>query len=107
MALITATAVSSSGTLLTLVAANLTDTVAADDETWLHVNNASAGAITVSISDPGRTPVGNAGTVVANSVAPGTSRMFALFARNNDPTTLLTTITYSAVATVTAGAFRA
>jgi hypothetical protein len=106
MALITATAVNQVGTLVSLVAANTTDTITADDSTWLHVKNSSGGAITVSISDPGKTPVGNSPTVPAQSVAAGTERLFQLFARNNDPITNVTTITYSSVVSVTAGAFR-
>lgn len=107
MALITATSLTRAGTLLSLAAVNLTDTIVADDETWLHVTNASGGAITVSLSDPGLTPLGNAPTVVANSVAAGTTRLFPLFAKQNDPITGVTTITYSSTASVTAAAYRA
>ncbi len=107
MALLTPTSVvNGAGTLVSLAAANLTDTVQADDSCWLHVKNASGGAITVSISDPNFTTVGNPGTVTARSVAAGTERLFDLRAANNDPTTNVTTITYSAVTSVTAAVFR-
>ena len=107
MALITATALARAGTLVTLATPSASDTIVADDETWLHVKNASGGAITVTLSDPGTTPVGNAPTLVANSVAAGTERLFPLQARQNDPVTGVTTITYSATASVTSAAFRA
>lgn len=107
MALITATAVSRAGTLITLATPAASDTIVADDETWYHVKNASAGSITVTISDGGTTPIGNAATLVANSVAAGTERLFALFTRNNDPITGVTTLTCSSTVTVTAAAFRA
>ena len=107
MALLTPTSVvAGAGTLLSLVAANSSDTVAADDSCWLHVKNASGGAITVTISDGGNTPGGNPANVTARSVAAGTERLFDLRAAYNDITTGLTTITYSATASVTAGVFR-
>ena len=107
MALITATSLARAGTLVTLATPTTSDTIVADDETWLHVKNASGGAITVTLSDPGLTPVGNAPTLVANSVAAGTERLFPLFAKQNDPVTGVITITYSATASVTSAAFRA
>lgn len=106
MALITATAITAAGTAPTLAAVNTTDTVVADDGTWLHVNNASGGAITVTISDGGSTPGGNPASVTARSVPAGTARLFPLSSKFNDPTTGVTTLTYSSATSVTAAAFR-
>lgn len=106
MALITATSIVAAGTPVTLSAVSSTDTIAADDQTYLHVNNASGGAITVTISDGGSTPAGNPASVTARSVPAGAARLFPLSSRNNDQTTGVTTITYSGTTSVTAAAFR-
>lgn len=106
MALITATAISVAGTEPTLAAVNASDTVAADDTMWLHVNNGGGGAITVTISDGGSTPAGNPASTTAHSVPAGAARLFPLTARTNDSSTGLTTITYSGTTSVTAAVFR-
>lgn len=107
MALLTVTSLVRTGTLVSLAAVNTTDTVVADDETWLHVKNASGGAITVTLSDGTTSAIGNAPTLVANSVAAGAERLFPLYQKQNDSTTGVTTITYSSATSVTAAAFRA
>ena len=105
MAVLTPTAVPAAGLAIALVAANSSDNVAATDNMWLHVKNGGAGSITVSISDTGSTPAGNAGTVVAQTITAGAERLIALSTRNNAAATGLTTITYSGVTTVTAAVF--
>lgn len=106
MALLTATAIAAAGTAPTLAAVNSSDTIAADDSMWLHVNNASGGAITVTISDGGATPGGNPASTTARSVPAGQARLFPLRAAFNDLTTGLTTIAYSGTSSVTAAVFR-
>lgn len=106
MALITATSLSVAGTALTLAAVNASDTVAADDATFLVVTNGGGGSINVTISDGGSTPAGNPASTTARAVAAGQTRAFPLTSRTNDQTTGVTTITYSGTTSVTAGAFR-
>jgi hypothetical protein len=106
VALLSATTISVAGTAPTLAAVNSTDTVAADDTMWLHVNNGGGGSITVTISDGGTTPAGNAASTTARTVGAGAARLFPLTAKTNDPATGVTTITYSGTTSVTAGVFR-
>ena len=106
MALLTPTTITTAGTTQTLAAVNSSDTVAADDSMWLVVTNGSGGAITVTISDSGLTPAGNAATTTAVSVANGATKLFPLTAKTNSASTGLTTIAYSATSCVTAGVFR-
>ena len=70
------------------------------------VTNGSGGAITVTISDSGLTPAGNAATTTAVSVANGATKLFPLTAKTNSAATGLTTIAYSATSSVTAAVFR-
>lgn len=105
MALLTPTAIVAAGVAPTLAAANATDTVVATDSQYLMVTNGGGGAITVTISDGGNTPAGNPASTTARSVPNGTSRLFPLSSRSNDPTTGVTTITYSGTTSVTAGVF--
>lgn len=108
MALLTTITAVGNGTLLSssLAAVNSSDTVAVpSDACWLHVKNGGGGAITVTISDPGSTPVGNAGTTSAVSVAAGAERLFRLTTKHNSPSTGVATITYSGTTSVTAGVF--
>lgn len=105
MALLTPTALSVAGTAPTLAAVNSTDTVAASDDMFLFVTNGGGGAITVTISDGGATPAGNAASTTARSIPAGQSRMYPLTSRTNDGTTGVTTFTYSGTTSVTAAVF--
>ena len=105
MALIAVQQITAAGLTPVLSAANLTDTVVVTNNlVHLQVANASGGAITVSISDPGATPSGNAGTVVPVSVGAGTTKLIPIPLTAVSPATGVATITYSAVTSVTAGA---
>jgi hypothetical protein len=106
MALLTPTTITTAGTAPTLAAVSASDTVAADDSMWLHVNNGGGGSINVTISDGGLTPAGNAASTSAVAVAAGTAKLFPLTARTNAPATGVTTITYSGTSSVTAAVFR-
>lgn len=106
MALLTPTTITTAGTTVTLAAVNTTDTVAADDSMWLHVANGSGGSITVTISDSGLTPAGNAATTTAVTVGAGAAKLLPLTAKTNSASTGLTTLTYSSASSVTAAVFR-
>lgn len=103
MALISRTGVVAAGTALTLVAVNSTDTVVADDSAVLIVANGGGSPITVTLSDGGSTPAGNPASTTARTVPAGATRLFPLNSRTNDPSTGVTTITYSSTSSVTAG----
>lgn len=84
------------------------DTFTPDRNTFLHIKNASAGAITVTIVTPRTDALGNA--IADNTVSvPATTgdRMIGPFPAEfyADPTTGLANITYSGVTSLTVGAF--
>lgn len=70
---------------------------------YLEVINGNAGADTVTVSDAGSTPSGNAltGGNYSASVAAGASRIFRIRREQANRTTGLVTITHSVTATVT------
>lgn len=106
MALLSPTTITPAGNAPTLAAVNSSDTVAADDSMWLHVNNGGGGSINVTISDGGSTPAGNPASTTARAVPAGQARLFPLTSRTNDGGTGLTTISYSGTTSVTAAVFR-
>ncbi len=84
------------------------DTLAPGSNVFLHVKNASGGAITVTIVTPRTDAVGN--PVADNTVSvPATTgdRMIGPFPAEiyADPTTGLVNVTYSGVTSLTVGAF--
>jgi hypothetical protein len=91
MALLTAVSVTSAATTVT----------AAANGALLNVINGSGGSINVTLSDPGTTDVGNAGTAVAQAVANGADRWFRLSPFHVNPATGVATVTYSGTTTVT------
>lgn len=110
MALLTVTAVTAAGVVTNLVAANSSDTISGVDigtrGVVLHVNNGGGAPINVTISDPGTTPAGNAGSARVVAVTNGTAKRIWIGPGNVDPVTNVATITYSAVTSVTAEAIR-
>ena len=72
------------------------------------LNNANAGTVTVTVSDPGRTPAGNApaGSARSYSITTGLQRQILIVPANVDPATGVVTITHSPTASVTAEAYR-
>jgi len=87
-----------------MTAANLTDTVSySSPNVFLQVLNGSGSTITVSISDAGATPSGNAGTIVPVSITAAQTKLIPL-PLGAIATTGVATITYSAITSVTAGA---
>jgi hypothetical protein len=105
MALRTATTVTTEATEVDAVAVAVSDTVDQSDigsrGCLLQVINGSGGSINVTLADPGSTPVGNAGTAVAQAVPAGEDRWFKLTQHHVDPATGVATITYSSATSVT------
>lgn len=104
-ALLTPQALTTAGLSPSLTAANSSDTVAISpgQKAFLYVLNGGGSSINVTISDPGLTPAGNAGTPVVVAVPNGTTpKLIPLVAGAVAPSTGLVTITYSAVTSVTA-----
>lgn len=67
----------------------------------LRVNNGGGAPINVTVSDPGSTGVGNAGTPAAQAVANGTAGWFRILPGNVNISTGLATVSYSATTSVT------
>lgn len=67
----------------------------------LRVNNGGGGSINVTVSDPGATAVGNAGTTAAQAVANGTAGWFRILPGNVNISTQLATVAYSGTTSVT------
>ena len=104
MALLSVQQITAAGLTPTLSAVTASDTVAvSNNSTYVHVLNGSGSPINVSISDPGSTPLGNAGTAVAVSVAAGAVKLIPIPLAAVSPATGVATISYSATTTVTAG----
>lgn len=85
------------------------DTFSPDKDTFLHVKNASGGALTVTIATPRTDAYGNA--IADNAVSiPATTgdRMIGPFPAEAyaDPTTGLASITYSGATDLTIGVFK-
>ncbi|MFF0823062.1 hypothetical protein ACFYUR_22095 [Micromonospora haikouensis] len=110
MALLTATSVTSAATTVTAVAVNSSDTISASDigtnGALLNVINGGGGSINVTISDPGTTAVGNAGTAVAQAVPAGADRWFRLSPGHVNQSTGVATVSYSGTSSVTAKLIR-
>lgn len=105
MALLTATSVTSTATTVTAAAVTGPDTISSSDigtnGALLQILNGGASPITVTISDPGTTAVGNAGTTAAQSVPNGSDRWFRLSPGHVNPATGVATVTYSGTGSVT------
>jgi hypothetical protein len=67
----------------------------------LRVNNGGGGSINVTVSDPGATGVGNAGTPAAQAVANGTAGWFRILPANVNISTQQATVSYSGTTSVT------
>lgn len=105
MALITATSILTTATTVTAAAAATSNTISASDigtrGCAINIINASGGSINVTLEDPGRTAVGNAGTEVAQAVANSADRWFKITKNHVDPATGLATVTLSSASSVT------
>lgn len=108
MALLVAQAASfDTGLTVVLTAANSSDTISVpDDRTFLIVVNGDGASKTVTLSTPG-TIYGQAIPDVPFVVPAGATKVIPLSpSRYNDPSTGLTTISYSATTSVTAAVVR-
>lgn len=106
MALLTATSVTAAATTVApLSPASTSETVSSSDigvnGALLQVINAGGASMTVTLSDPGFTGVGNAGTAVAQTVAAGADRWFRLSPGHVNPSSQVATVGLSTTASVT------
>lgn len=110
MALLTATSVTSTATTVTAAAVSSSDTISGSDigtnGALLQVLNGSGASINVTISDPGTTAIGNAGTTVPQAVPAGADRWFRLSPAHVNPSTGVATVAYSATTSVTSKLIR-
>ncbi|MFI2664885.1 hypothetical protein [Micromonospora carbonacea] len=105
MALLTATSVTGAATNVGSAAMSTSDTVSASDigvnGALLQVINGGGSPINVTLTDPGTTRVGNAGTAVAQAVPAGSDRWFRLSPGHVNPSTGVATVTLSSATSVT------
>lgn len=87
-------------------AVTASDTLPGGQGVFLHVKNANAGAVTVTIVTPESVDGDLAVADRAVSVATGAELMIPVQSRYNNLSTGVATVTYSPTASVTAGAFR-
>ncbi len=110
MAALTIQTMTASGLAPTTVsAAGGGDTVAVssgDDRTFLYINNGGGSPITVTLTDPGKTPAGSSATNPTVTVTNGTFKFIPLSPNLIDASTGLVSVGYSAVTTVTVAAVR-
>lgn len=95
----TTTAAGGSGDTVALASAT-------DDRTFLQVTNGGASSITVTITDPGLTPAGNAATNPAITVAASATKLIPLSPALVNASTGNVSISYSATTSVTVAAVR-
>lgn len=106
MAALTATTPTNAGTVTSGAAVAASDTIArtvmGPKGVYLEILNGNAGADSMTISDAGTTPAGNAlsGGTYAVSVPAGTNKVFHIKPDQVNPATLLVTVTHSVTATV-------
>jgi hypothetical protein len=90
-------------------AVNNGDTISGDDigdrGVILHVKTAGT-PTNVTVSDPLKTPAGNAGTPVATAIGATAEAKIFVGPKNVDPATRVATINYSSVTAATAQASR-
>lgn len=99
MALLTATRPTAAGVAWSPAAVSASDTISAADlgqlGAYLVIINAGVGADSVTVSDAGATPAGNAATTVANSVANGASEVMYISPRAVNPATGVVTVAHT------------
>lgn len=105
MALLTALRPASTGSTWTPAAVSASDTIAASDlgalGAYLVVINGGGSSDTVTISDAGATPAGNAATATTVAVANGTTKAIFIPAAGFNTSTLVKTVTHSFTTSVT------
>lgn len=105
MALLTAVSVTTSATNVAASAASTPATISASDignkGCLLNIINGSGSSINVTLSDPGTTAVGNAGTTTAQAVANSADRWFKILPGHVNSSTGVATVTLSSATSVT------
>lgn len=110
MAAITATTIPYGGVQSAPAAVATTDTIAeaqfGSTGVILRVINGAGSPMTLTISDPNLTAVGNAGTATAVSITNATSKNFFIPRASINQSTGLVTLTYSSATSVTYELYR-
>lgn len=110
MALLTAVTPTFAGVTTTAGSVTSSDTIAdatvSPNGCILHVHNASGGSMNVTISDPGFSPLGNAGTAGAVAIANGAAKAFRIPPAAVNPSTGVATVAFSATTSVTYELFK-
>lgn len=105
MALLTATRPTAAGVAWSPAAVSASDTISASDlgslGAYLVVINGGASPDSVTVSDSGATPAGNAATTTANSVTNATSEVMYISPKAVNPSTSVVTVTHSFTTSVT------
>lgn len=105
MALLTATQPTAAGVAWSPAAVSASDTIAAANlgsvGAYLVIINGGGSSDTVTVSDGGFSPAGNAGTALTNAVANGTTEVMFIPRATVNPSSQLTTITHSFTTSVT------
>jgi hypothetical protein len=110
MAALTVNSVTAAGFVPAYVSAagggdTIDGTTAAAGRVFIHVKNGGS-SMTVTIADPGLTPLGNAGSAAAVTVGGSAEKMIYIPPAAVNASTGVVNLTYSAVTSVTIGAFR-
>lgn len=107
MALATVLQISQLGTTNVYNVPLATEQIISNDDQFLHVKNANAGACVVTFTDPGLTPGGSAATNPTVSVPATTGdKMIALNVNWANPATGLIQATFSVQTSVSVALFR-
>lgn len=105
MAALTATVPANAGTVTSGAAVAASDTISVSvmgqRGAYLEIINGNASPDSMTISDAGSSPSGNAVGTIAGSVTNATSKVFFIDKRQASPTTGLVTVTHSVTSTVT------
>lgn len=105
MALLTATRPTAAGVAWSPAAVSSSDTISASDlgtlGAHLVIINGGGSSDSVTVSDAGLTPAGNAATTPANAVANGTSEVMYISPKAVNPSTGVVTVTHSFTTSVT------
>lgn len=105
MALLTATRPTATGVAWAPAAVSASDTISATDlgslGAYLVIINGGGSSDTVTVSDSGLTPAGNAATAGTNAVANATSEVMYISPRAVNPSTSVVTVTHSFTTSVT------
>lgn len=105
MALLTATRPTAAGVAYTPAAVSSSDTISSSDlgslGAYLIVINGGGSSDTVTVSDSGLTPAGNAATAGTNDVANGVTEVMYISPRAVNPSTGVVTVAHSFTTSVT------